>query len=299
MHQPERSVVDQGQKLSRSLIGQVVPQNFERLIRHAYQDPKHIWRHFKRLALGKRLIVVVATAHKVGSTWLYSMLKSLGDFEVGSNFISSEFLQSGTILLEPEVFDYLRRLHRYVIFKSHSYPVSPELANNIKFVSIYRDPRDVIVSSIFYLAYLDEDKGGWGEKFRRLSETERITTFIKEGEFNLSRLEQWFRTPTAYKIRYEDLKKQPVRELEGILNYLGLVTDKKRIERVVSEHSFTSRTGRRPGEERKESALRKGIVGDWKNYFDQDCIVAFKTEQRGRWNSLLVEMSYEKMLNWE
>ena len=67
----------------------------------------------------------------------------------------------------------------------------------------------------------------------------------------------------------------------------------------MSEHSFTSRTGRRPGEERKESTLRKGIVGDWKNYFDQECIVAFKTEQQGRWNSLLVEMSYEKILNWE
>lgn len=158
------------------------------------------------------MVVVVASAHRVRSTWLYGMLREAGHFRLVMNQNPTRFHETVTLLLEHELFDYLRRFKGYVIFKSHSYPVSADLANNVRFVTIYRDPRDVIISNIFYLAYLEEEKGGWGETFRKLSETERIKTFIKKGEFSLSRLEQWFRTPIAYKIKYEDLKRQPVEE---------------------------------------------------------------------------------------
>lgn len=53
-----------------------------------------------------------------------------------------------------------------------------------------------------------------------------------------------------------------------------------------------------PGEERKEAFLRKGIVGDWENYFDRDVVRAYKTEKEGRWNRLLVKMGYENTLDW-
>ena len=114
----------------------------------------------------------------------------------------------------------------------------------------------------------------------------------------MSRLEQWYRTPDAYKAKYEELMKNPTEELKSISTYLDLSVDEIAIEQVVEQHSFRSLTGRNPGEEEKESPQRKGIVGDWKNYFNKDCMEAFKNEKEGRWNSLLIEMGYEKDLRW-
>ena len=148
------------------------------------------------------------------------------------------------------------------------------------------------------MAILEEEKGGWGKEFRQLPEVDRVLSLIKSAEFLLSRLEEWFRTPTALKTRYEQLRSNTVEELERIMNYLGLSCKIDRLQSVVSEHSFMRKSGRNPGEERQDAFLRKGIVGDWKNYFDNACVEAFKREQGGRWNKLLVEMGYEADPDW-
>lgn len=257
------------------------------------------WINFRRCIRKENLVVVIGTAHKVGSTWLYGLLKDLGHFEVGSIWFPRKFMESGTILLEkPRVLEYMTRLRGWWLFKSHSYPVSEKLSNKIRFVSIYRDPRDVIASSIFYLGNIEQEKGGWGPEFTKLSEQERIKTFLRKAEFCISRLERWVRAPAVCQVRYEDMKKQPLKELKRVLQYLGIEEDERTIERAVIKNSFEAKSGRKAGEERKGSFLRKGISGDWKNYFDRDCIDKFKHEMEGRWNQLLVEMGYEKTLDW-
>jgi hypothetical protein len=202
------------------------------------------------------------------------------------------------LLDKKGVAEFLTKIRGYKIFKSHSYPVQEGLPSKIKFVTIYRDPRDVIVSSIFFLAYLEEEKGGWGEQFRKLTEQERIISFVEKGEFCISRLEEWFKAPGVCKIRYEDLKTEPVAALTVILNYLNLTIDDKSVETVILKHSFRARSGRDPGDEKENAFLRKGIIGDWRNYFDDDCVAAFKAAKSGRWNHLLVDMGYEKALDW-
>ena len=101
------------------------------------------------------------------------MLKDLGGFETKPGSFPEEFQVTGTILLErPALCYYLKKYHGFYIFKSHSPPISyelpPELAGETKFVTIVRDPRDVLVSASFYLANLEEEKGGWGKEFRQL-----------------------------------------------------------------------------------------------------------------------------------
>lgn len=280
-------------------VKNVVPDNYHDLLGQACKGPRHAWYPFKRYIQKKRLVVVVGSSHRVGSTWLFSLLKDLGCFEGGTRSIPAQFLKFGTISLEPKIFDHLRSLQGYRIFKSHSLPpVSKKLANNVKLVSICRDPRDVLVSSSFYIAHLAEEKGGWGQEFRKQSNPERIKALMEKSDL-LVELEQWFRTPFAYKIRYEDLKTQPAELLKGVLNYIGLTVDKKVIEKVILKHSFETKSGRKSGEENQKSPMRKGITGDWRNYFNQELIFDFKTAKKGRWNQLLVEMEYENRLDWE
>jgi hypothetical protein len=256
---------------------------------------------FRRCVFGETSIVIVATSHKVGSTWLYDMLMDIGTLANGIYFIPEKFQNkiNGHLYLDPEVFEYLKMLRGYFIFKSHSYPLSAESpVNNSKIITIYRDPRDVLISNIFYLALIDEDKGGWGESFSKLSETERILKLISEGDYILTKLENWFRTPFAYKVRYEELKMYPIDTLLKINKYLEISTTKNAIERVVMKHSFEAKSGRKPGQEKKDSFYRKGVVGDWRNYFNKDCVIAYKNEKERRWNRLLVEMGYESSLDW-
>lgn len=266
-----------------------------------YRNAKHALPILLRKLQRKRLIVVVATAHKVGSTWLFHLLRDLGHFE--SKLLPDRFMHLGTLVLDdPEVFTLLSRSYGYTIYKSHSFPVAydlpPSLVEAVRFVSIYRDPRDVLVSASFYVAHLPPEEGGWGDAYRALPTAHRIQTLIERGDFLLTRLEAWFHATNAHKVRYEDLLTQPADALSGVARYLNLAYSSQDLDRVIHRHSFKTRTGRDRGVERASAFLRKGIAGDWKNHFDIDCIDAFKQAKDGRWNQLLVDMNYETSLNW-
>ncbi len=278
-----------------------LPASLERMGLALYRNSRHAlpiaWRRLRR----ERRIVIVATPHKVGSTWLFNLLRDLGAFE--QRELPAPFMHLGTLVLDyPAVFTHLSRTSGHAIFKSHSFPpayaVPPDLAEDVQFVTIYRDPRDVLVSASFYVATLPVERGGWGPSYQQLPPAERIATLIEEGDFLLTRLEAWFQSPIAYKVRYEDLLTDPARSLAALTRQLNLNTSAEDVQRVVTRHAFTSKTGRTRGEERPAAFLRKGIAGDWKNHFDAACRHAFKHAKEGRWNQLLVDMEYESSLHW-
>ena len=53
--------------------------------------------------------------------------------------------------------------------------------------------------------------------------------------------------------------------------------------------------GRKRGEANVQSEYRKGIIGDWKNYFTDRDKDQFKASEAGR---LLIELGYEKDNDW-
>lgn len=256
--------------------------------------------HFKK-GTPRRLVIVVGSSYRVGSTWLLRMLRLVSRCESGIKKAPADLNRFGTLVLRPEGYDYLRKLRKRVLFKTHSLPPDSDTnARSAIFVSIYRDPRDLLVSASFFFAYLGPEKGGWGEESRQVSIQERIKWIIM-GNSNLhvlANLEQWFRTPYAYKVKYEDLMARPVENLDKIASYIGIPQTPRALEEIVLKHNFETKSGREPGEAKEDHPMRKGIIGDWHNYFDQDCIDAFKTWQNGRWNRLLVEMGYEDSLDW-
>jgi hypothetical protein len=276
----------------------IVSQRYKKVLMDVL-NPKHIGINVKRRIRNENLVVIIGTAHRVGSTWLYELIKDSAAFELGSIWLPKEYKQTGTILLEsPEAVKYLKGIRGYRIYKTHSYPISNDINDHLKFISIYRDPRDVITSSVFYLASIPPKQGGWGTDFKKLSEQQKIKHFIREGEFCLSRLERWFLSPGICQTKYEELKQQPVKELRRIMKYLGIDVDNKIIESVIAKHAFEAKSKRKPGQERKDSVLRKGITGDWRNYFDEECVDIFKHEKKGRWNRLVIDMGYENNLDW-
>jgi hypothetical protein len=96
-------------------------------------------------------------------------------------------------------------------------------------------------------------------------------------------------------IRYEDLLKDNVSALTSALQaYLKIDVDHDEIFRIVEHYSFKHRTGRKPGTEDRGSFVRKGISGDWKNYFSSEARQVFDHYA----GDMLIELGYATDRGW-
>jgi hypothetical protein len=96
-------------------------------------------------------------------------------------------------------------------------------------------------------------------------------------------------------VRYEDLLEHPHQEVGRLLAFLGVDTEGKLVERCVSSASFEKLSkGRERGQEDPSSFYRKGVAGDWKNYFTEEDRRIFKEEA----GELLIRLGYERDLDW-
>ena len=267
--------------------------------------------YFWAVILGRRLcdknlIVVVGSAHRTGSTWLYQMLNELGGFKYELEYergyysgFPQECCGIHTLRLDNiNSIEHLRRLKGRRLFKAHYAPkFINNFPDNLKIITMHRDCRDVLVSAAFFLSNLSEQNGGFSQSIRQQSIQQKIK-FLINSKYHIQRMEEWFYLPNTYKIYYEELKTNTIKQMKLLCEYLNLKVNDERIKKITDRHSFQRRSRRMSGEENIKSFLRKGISGDWKNYFDEECIRAFKTSQNGRWNKLLVEMGYESTLDW-
>jgi GT2 family glycosyltransferase len=189
-----------------------------------------------------------------------------------------------------------------------------------KVIHIIRDGRDVAISNIHAFWNSARDRGGPLDlepeelELRDAYFADR-ESFLASGEsiFTRERINKlargWRQTITKgredgrslfgdnyLEIRYETLLEDPNPELERVFSFLGASKDAATIERVVEENRFEKRSsGRSRGEEDSTSFLRKGIHGDWKGTFNVRDKKIFKRHA----GDLLVELGYEKDLNWQ
>jgi len=278
---------------------------FKRLVQTI--SPASLRHNARRRLMGDRLIVVLGSAHRVGSTWLTHLLEDMLYFEYEFEYwrvpracrtqTHSGHLLRTIELDRPETVDFLSSARGYRIFKTHSPLDWESIPPHIAPLSIYRDPRDVIVSTVFYLTSAGEDAGGFPDHVKALPLEERLARVI-EDNYNLSLLEHWFYHDHVHSVRYEDLKRDAPSVLRNIADYLEVDVEDERIREVVDWHAFKNRAGRKAGQENQSSHLRKGVSGDWKNHFDAQSQRRFKQANEGRWNRLLVDMGYESTLDW-
>jgi hypothetical protein len=72
-------------------------------------------------------------------------------------------------------------------------------------------------------------------------------------------------------IRYEDMITDPAGTISVALERMGRPFSEDRLPQAIQENSFERLTGgRKRGKEDRGSHYRKGVVGDWRNYFTRE-----------------------------
>lgn len=127
----------------------------------------------------------------------------------------------------------------------------------------------------------------------------RLAHFTHPGNwstFNLAWLEQ-DRVPSRRlaRLRYEDLLADTPRTLERALLASGArEIDRDRLRGVVDRYRFDRQANRAPGHEDKTSFLRKGVAGDWRNYFTLEAAEMFERHA----GTALIALGYESDRGW-
>jgi hypothetical protein len=167
-------------------------------------------------------------------------------------------------------------------------------------IFVYRDPRDMIISHIFYATDMYQDHGMHRYYNEELSTMEeRINaaiggvteegTHLKSVKDRYMGYKGWLEQPEVLCLRFEDLILNQEKTLDKLLNYL----EEKGFQSKVSRESAI-RTLASAVAPKKSGTFRKGKPGSWKEYFTERNIKYFK----GLTGDLLVNLGYEQDTNW-
>ena len=176
---------------------------------------------------------------------------------------------------------------------------------------VWRDGRDVLTSLYFYSLFLNE-KGN--DRLVNITRTavnfddydnvkKNMKSFVeysftqcKSPHMNwIQFVDKWASRNEFCHIRYEDLKLNPMAELKKmVLSLSGKELSDDKAAAIIDKWSFERVSGRRSGNSDPKSFLRKGIVGDWKNYFDAEACEIFDYYA----GDGLLTLGYETSRDW-
>lgn len=225
---------------------------------------------------------------KSGTTWLCHLLSGVLEIPV---------LQPWT-LTAPFVGPAVYHMHRFLPVKKVRHRTA----------YIMRDGRDAMVSAYFHVV---RENGGakrilehrFGRPFTAQNAKSNLADFILAmREWNFSgpayrqHIEAWKTHRSQFvTVRYEDLLTEPEHHLTRIVTELiGESPDSDKVRDVVKQNAFDRVTRRQPGSENPNEFLRKGIAGDWRNYFSPQAAIVFDDYA----GDLLLELGYESDPHW-
>lgn len=257
-------------------------------------------------ALAAAPIVFGNAMPKSGSHLLTQVLEGLEHLGpiVNPGFPPVNRTEGNQPLPEDAVIAAIRRMRPGDIRYGYIHAREPYLSlltqENRATVFIYRDPRDMLVSHVFYATDMYADHGMHQFYTHSLDSMEaRLNAAIEgvtEPGAELASVRQryqtywgWFDNPHILRIRFEDLILERETTLGRILDYLegfGFTPAMPRSQAVE-----VLKSGIAP---RKSGTFRKGEPGNWRQHFTEANKELFKDVA----GDLLIRLGYEKSNDW-
>lgn len=248
--------------------------------------------------MGNRICLV--TAHKTGSRWLAKMLCQYYRLQSSPEFIGAYGI--GVDLVERTHFRNNKLLKIHPLRNDVLDMIDTEWAP-IKCLVLVRSPRDRLVSYALHWRYHTDDKqfpqkmvGSDIDAMKVSLDSSKDPLFNVEEDFQYYAMTHYpnihssmSRSSNIAWSTYKDLNYNTEKELTNIISFLsnGKVS-KSRVSAVVLSNRFKKLSnGRDKGiEDKRNIRFRKGIVGDYLNYFDDSLYESTKEIDR-RYNKAL------------
>lgn len=227
------------------------------------------------------------THWKAGSQWLHKILLELFPEKIVSPQVGEkQFLEKP--LLQGFVYP--------TVYVTREQFFSVNLPPRYKKIIVIRDLRDTLVSGYFSIRYshalVDDALSIWRRKLDSMSLEDGLLLLMNEWLPSSAKIQASWLSAHEDVVLYEDLLSKDVEILVNFfVNKCGLSLSPSRLKAVIEKYRFRRVTnGRSPGKENIFSHERKGIAGDWKNYFSP--LVSKRFNQL--YGKLLAQAGYEE-----
>jgi hypothetical protein len=262
-------------------------------------------RRFGKVALAQMPIVIGNAMPKSGSHLLSQILLGLtriGPF-VDPGMPPLTRSEANSNLAEPAILRRIAALGPGDIAYAYLHARQPYLSEltrqEVAAFFVYRDPRDMLVSHVYYATELYPGHGMHAYYNRLPSMEERLNAAIEgvsEKGSELSPIREkydhylgWLDQPELLSLRFEDLVLKREAALAQILDHLakaGFSPQKSREEAIASLSSAIA--------PRKSGTFRRGQPGEWREHFTAENIARFKLAA----GDLLQRLGYETGSKW-
>jgi hypothetical protein len=279
--------------------------NLRKLLRPAGKTVQAILR-WKRLSFNEVPPIFGNSKPKSGSHLLLQILNGLTQI-IPYRYVNAEPIRTiakdGRRRTQEEILDEVKQLPKGIIGWGYL-EATPE---NVEFLCqpnrvnyfIYRDPRDLLVSQIFFATNMYEDHGmhdyyaslpDFGERLKVA-----VTGIDHHGLYMVSvkqRYEgvlQWLEQPNVMCIRFEDLIDNRDITLNAMLDEVESRDYEIPMPREKALSLLVDAI-----QPKKSRTFRTGKTGGWKEHFSEEHKKLFKEIA----NDLLVKLGYEKNNDW-
>lgn len=263
--------------------------------------------------------ILISTMPRSGTVFFFNFIAELFGYEK----LEPKF--TGGLKPEPPEWDPYKFDKTYLSLENEQvlcahYPLSIDIKKlamqpDVLAIYLYRDPRDVAVSAALYVKNV-LTHFPLHDLLAKLSDSDAIAFMLSGGILNVAgkNMErgrdyiahdgmryfcdialEWLAEPGVAKIRYEDFVLDPFSCLKASLQKVGVEINETRAQEVAAKLNFSAFSdGRERGQENVKSHFRKGISGDYVNYFND----LHKAICKHRIGHQLIELGYEKDLLW-
>jgi len=242
---------------------------------------------------------IVVTPEKTGTHLLTKLIERLVNKQVHNCW--------NHILTETELMTLLEEVENNNSFLHiHALPTKELIhtlkKNHYKVCFLMRDPRDVMVSLLYYI------EKGWSMgpcnlemPYGLLSFQEKLHELITGERYGLRMVEAiilrrlgWMKESFVYTSYFENLvgaegggnDADQLKELVNLSRHLGIKLNKHEMKNITE-----NLWGAEPGE---KTTFRNGQIGSWKEEFHDE----HKKEFKKRYSKLLIHLKYEKNSHW-
>lgn len=280
-------------------------RSFRRLLRRPGKYAQAILR-WKRLSFNEVPPIFGNSKPKSGSHLLLQILNGFTQI-MPYKYVEADPIRTiekkGRRRTEAEILNELKQIPQGVIGWGYV-EASPE---NVAFLCqphrvnyfIYRDPRDMLVSQVFFATEMNEEHGmheyykslpDFGERLKvAITGIDRDGLYMVSVKQRYASVFEWLEQPNVMCIRFEDLIDNRDATLNAMLDEVESIGYKIPTRREKALSILVEAI-----QPRKSHTFRSGKTGDWREHFTEEHKKLFKDTT----GDLLMKMEYERDNDW-